>query len=104
MNAPVVPSPRKLSATPRIRAAIGVALAFAVAGWAGATNFKQPGFSETVVITGLTFPTVVRFLPDGRVLVAEKSGKIEMFASITATQYVTVADLSSEVHNFWDRG
>ena len=30
-----------------------------------------PGFQESVVISGLTQPTAVRFSPDGRVFVAE---------------------------------
>ncbi len=32
------------------------------------------GFTESVVLSGLTNPTVVRFSPDGRVFVAEKRG------------------------------
>ena len=35
---------------------------------AGATSYKQPGFSETVAFNGLVNPTTVHFLPDGRVL------------------------------------
>ncbi len=62
------------------------------------------GFQETVVFSGLSNPTQVRFLPDGRVLVAEKSGLIKMFASLTATTPTIVADLRTNVHNFWDRG
>ena len=76
--------------------------------WAAAaaavTSYKQPGFSETVVFSGLTNPTVVRFLPDGRVLVAEKSGLIKLFPNLTTNTYTVVADLRTEVHNFWDRG
>jgi glucose/arabinose dehydrogenase/regulation of enolase protein 1 (concanavalin A-like superfamily) len=62
------------------------------------------GFQEDVVFTGLTNPTQVRFLPDGRVLVAEKSGLLKMFASLDATTPTVVADLRTNVHNFWDRG
>ena len=32
------------------------------------------GFSESVVLSGLTSPSVVRFAPDGRIFVAEKRG------------------------------
>ncbi len=71
---------------------------------AAATTLQQPGFSETAVFTGLTNPTVVRFLPDGRVLVAEKSGLIKMFPNLTTNTSTVVADLRTEVHNFWDRG
>ena len=70
---------------------------------AGAAN-PPTGFQETIVFSGLSNPTQVRFLPDGRVLVAEKSGLIKMFASLTATTPTIVADLRTNVHNFWDRG
>ena len=35
------------------------------------------GFQEQTVFQGLTLPTVVRFAADGRIFVAEKSGKIK---------------------------
>jgi hypothetical protein len=38
-------------------------------------------FQETVVFSGLTQPTVVRFASDGRVFVAEKRGVIKVFDS-----------------------
>lgn len=38
------------------------------------------GFQETVVFSGLNAPTAVRFSPDGRVVIAEKSGIIKVFA------------------------
>src|SRR5258707_1007555 len=39
-------------------------------------------FSEVVVFDGLTHPTAVRFSPDGRVFVAEKSGLIKVFDNL----------------------
>src|SRR5262249_4853203 len=42
-----------------------------------------PGFTESVVFSGLTYPTAVRFSPDGRVFVAEKSGIIKVFDSLS---------------------
>ena len=92
--------PRRVAA----RAALVLAAFSILGGTARATNYKQPGFSETAVFTGLTNPTVVRFLPDGRVLVAEKSGLIKLFPNIATNAYTVVADLRTEVHNFWDRG
>jgi uncharacterized repeat protein (TIGR01451 family) len=71
---------------------------------ASATTFKQAGFSEAVVFSGLTNPTVVRFLPDGRVLVAEKSGLLKIFPNLTTNSYTVVGDLRTATHNFWDRG
>jgi uncharacterized repeat protein (TIGR01451 family) len=61
-------------------------------------------FQETVVFSGLTNPTAVRFAPDGRVFVAEKSGVIKVFDSLADTTPTVFADLNKNVYNFWDRG
>jgi uncharacterized repeat protein (TIGR01451 family) len=83
--------------------AIAVSILAAAPAFA-ATTFKQPGFSEAVVLEGLDHPSTLRFLPDGRVLVAEKSGLIKMFDSVLDPTPTTVVDLRTQVHNFWDRG
>jgi glucose/arabinose dehydrogenase/regulation of enolase protein 1 (concanavalin A-like superfamily) len=97
-----------LSETAGFRAArwasVVLGLALGLAAGVEGTDFHQPGFSETIVFSGLTNPTAVRFLPDGRVLVAEKSGLIKLFPNLTTNTYTVVADLRTEVHNFWDRG
>jgi glucose/arabinose dehydrogenase len=62
------------------------------------------GFQESVVFGGLTNPTAVRFASDGRVFVAEKSGLIKVFDSLTDPTPATFADLNVNVYNFWDRG
>src|SRR4051812_9085607 len=62
------------------------------------------GFTETVAISGLTAPTAVRFSPAGKVVVAEKSGVIKEFDSLGDSTPTVIADLSNEVHDFWDRG
>ena len=53
-----------------------------------------PGFQQTIVFSGLTRPTAVRFAPDGRIFVAEKSGVIKVFDSLTATTPTIFADLT----------
>jgi glucose/arabinose dehydrogenase len=63
-----------------------------------------PGFTDSTVFSGLTQPTGVRFSPDGRVFVIEKSGLVKVFASLSATTPTVFADLRTNVHNFWDRG
>ena len=63
-----------------------------------------PGFQDSLVIGGLTHPTVVRFSPDGRVFVAEKSGLLKVFSSLYATQPTIFADLTKNVDDYWDRG
>jgi glucose/arabinose dehydrogenase/PKD repeat protein len=62
------------------------------------------GFQERVVFSGLTQPANVEFSPDGRVFVAEKSGLIKVFDSLTDTTPSSYADLRTQVYNFWDRG
>ena len=62
------------------------------------------GFQEEIVFSGLTQPTAVRFSPDGRVFVAEKSGIIKVFDNLTDTTPTVFADLRTQVHNYWDRG
>jgi glucose/arabinose dehydrogenase len=62
------------------------------------------GFIDTPVITGLTNPMVVEFADDGRVFVAEKSGLIKVYDTLTDGSPTTFADLRTQVHNFWDRG
>jgi glucose/arabinose dehydrogenase len=63
-----------------------------------------PGFQQSTAFSGLTQPTAVRFSPDGRVFVAEKSGLIKVFASVTAKTATVFADLRTEVYNAYDRG
>lgn len=62
------------------------------------------GFQETVAFAGLTNPTNVQFAADGRVFVAEKRGTIKVFDSLSDATPDTFANLSTNVHDFWDRG
>jgi Glucose/sorbosone dehydrogenases len=63
-----------------------------------------PGFEEFKVFEGLQQPTVIQFVGDGRVFVAEKSGIIKVFDNLTDTTPTIFADLNVNVYNFWDRG
>jgi glucose/arabinose dehydrogenase len=64
-----------------------------------------PGFQEELFVSGRTEPTAVRFAPDGRVFVAEKSGLLWAYQSVeNPGAPVRVVDLRASVHNFWDRG
>ena len=62
------------------------------------------GFREVVAFSGLDTPTAVRFSANGRIFVAEKSGVIKVFDSLTDTTPTVFADLNAKVYNFWDRG
>ena len=56
------------------------------------------------MFSGLSNPTAIRSASDGRVFVAEKSGQIKVFDSLSDPQPDMFADLRTQVHNFWDRG
>jgi glucose/arabinose dehydrogenase len=71
---------------------------------AAAQHALPPGFDDPVVFSGLTLPTGVRFSPDGRIFVAEKSGIIKVFDGLSDPTPTVVANLSTNVHDFWDRG
>ena len=72
-------------------------------GSAAAATYPM-GFSEQTVFSGLVNPTAIRFASDGRIFVAEKSGLVKVFDSLSDPQPDVFADLRTEVHNFWDRG
>ena len=62
------------------------------------------GFQDDAVLSGLDYPTAVRFSSDGRVFVAQKDGVVKVFSSVNATTGTTFADLRTEVDDYWDRG
>src|SRR5687767_3115514 len=63
-----------------------------------------PGFEQTTAISGLVDPMDVEIASNGRVFVAEKSGIVKTFQSLSDTTPATVADLRTQVHNFSSRG
>jgi glucose/arabinose dehydrogenase/PKD repeat protein len=62
------------------------------------------GFQEQIVFSGLSAPTDLEFAPDGRIFVAEKGGRIKVFDNLADTSPTVFADLSTNVHDQWDRG
>src|SRR3954454_13513948 len=80
------------------------ATAAVISSTAPAVAAVPPGFTEVTAWSGLVNPTAIRFAPDGRVFVAEKRGKIQMYDSVADTTPTQIADLRTEVYNFWDRG
>jgi glucose/arabinose dehydrogenase len=63
-----------------------------------------PGFHDDVAISGMDTPTVMQFAPDGRVFVGQKGGVILEYDSIDDPTATVVADLSTNVYDYWDRG
>jgi glucose/arabinose dehydrogenase len=62
------------------------------------------GFHESVVWSGLVNPTALSFAGDGRVFVAEKSGRIKVFSRLADQTPTVFSDLVPEVFDYWDRG
>ena len=60
---------------------------------AASTATVPAGFQESVVFSGLSHPTVVRFSPDGRVFVAQKDGRILVFDSLSDSTPTLFANL-----------
>ena len=75
-------------------------------GGGGSTGPLPSGFRDITVWSGLTEPTAVRFapFPDNRIFVTEKSGIIKEFDNLSDPTPTIVADLRTQVYNFWDRG
>jgi glucose/arabinose dehydrogenase len=67
-------------------------------------QMEAAGFQDEPVITGLEEPTTFRFSPDGRVFVAEKTGKILVYDSIGDKTPTLFADLRTEAYDTGDRG
>src|SRR6185436_12491847 len=53
---------------------------------------------------GLFEPIAVRFAYDGRIFVAEKTGRIYFYDSLTDTTPTLFADLRDQVNSLLDRG
>lgn len=62
------------------------------------------GFHLDNRLPNRTEPTGVYFAHDGRVFVTEKSGRIFVYQNLLDTAPQVFADLSAQVHDFWDRG
>jgi PKD repeat protein/glucose/arabinose dehydrogenase len=77
---------------------------FALSGAPAGAATLPTGFQEQIVFSGLTQPTNLEFSPDGRIFVAEKGGRIKVFDDLADTTPTVFADLSTNVHNQWDRG
>ncbi|MGE3271059.1 MAG: PQQ-dependent sugar dehydrogenase, partial [Chloroflexota bacterium] len=73
------------------------------AGDLSSASSAPSGFVEQIVATGLQDPTALAFLPDGRLLVAEKRGVVRIIKN-GALLDAPFIDLRDEVNDYWDRG
>src|SRR5262245_45359181 len=84
---------------PAVLASVGLGLLLSV--WISPVRAATlpPGFTESLVATGLVNPTAMDFAPDGRLFVCQKEGQLRVIKNDTllAAPFVTVpADSSSE--------
>jgi glucose/arabinose dehydrogenase len=68
-----------------------------------AATYSVAGFSETVIATGLNQPTDFAFLPDGRILILEKPGRVRLVAN-GVLQAAPVMDISGAVDDGFEKG
>lgn len=80
-------------------AALFVQPASAASGWA----MEDDDFREETVLSGLSQPMMVEFLPDGRMLVLEKAGKMYIADPETGEKQVYM-DLTSQTESGGERG
>ncbi len=61
------------------------------------------GFTQDIVAAGLSNPTAFAFLPDGRILIAQKSGIVRIWknGTVLSTPFL---DIRSQVNDYTDRG
>ena len=81
---------------------LALATSLLFAGTARSVTYP-PDFEEQTVIGGLTMPTAVAYTPDGRTLIAEKSGQLKLAAPGASTA-TTILDMGNQVNAYWDRG
>jgi glucose/arabinose dehydrogenase len=72
------------------RCAIVIAATLLLAAPARAGTVSDPGFTDTAVATGLSQPTALAFLPDGRMLVTQKTGALVLVDGQTKTTLITL--------------
>src|SRR5262249_44716084 len=53
-------------------------------------GIAEPGWTDQPYVTGLTAPTAIAFLPDGRLLITEKGGALRMWDGSSLTTLGTV--------------
>jgi glucose/arabinose dehydrogenase len=89
----------------KLRRSAATLLLFTVLGSASASaaTYSVPRFSDTAVVTGINQPTDFAFLPDGRILILEKPGRI-LIAAPGGGVPTVVLDYRTSVDDGGERG
>jgi uncharacterized repeat protein (TIGR01451 family) len=95
---------RRLPVRAQALVVVATLCALLAIGGGSAAGALPAGFQETTVFSNLTNPASIEFAADGRVFVAEKGGRVKVFDNLSDGSPDVFADLSGNVHNFWDRG
>jgi glucose/arabinose dehydrogenase len=72
------------------RVAIAVFLTLALLAPPAQAGTPTSGFSDNVFVSGLSQPVAIAFLPDGRMLVAERTGALKLVSGGTVSTLVTI--------------
>ena len=75
----------------------------ALAASAPAATYSVAGFSDTAVVTGLDQPTDFAFLPDGRILVLEKPGRVRITPPGGGAATLAI-DMTASVDDGFEKG
>jgi len=70
---------------------------------ARAATYSVTGFSDTAVVTGLDQPTDFAFLPDGRIVILEKPGRVKI-APVGGGAATLALDMTVPVEDTGERG
>jgi glucose/arabinose dehydrogenase len=76
---------------------------FFCSGSAPAATYSVAGFSDTAVVTGLNQPTDFAFLPDGRILILEKPGRV-LIAGPGSGAPTVALDMTTNVDSGFEKG
>ena len=81
----------------RLLTFVGLMLLPALGWLEPARGFQTAGFQETLIASGLTSPTAMEFAPDGRLFVAQQSGRLRVIknGALLPTDFVTLSVTSN---------
>ena len=71
---------------------------------AAAQSWPSANFRHTLPFNGRDQPTQIRFAHDGRIFIAEKTGRIWMYQNLLDLVPAQIANLDGLVHQYQDRG
>src|SRR4030095_9926550 len=71
-------------------ALLGTAVFSALLALPARAGNPEPGWADQPYVTGLTAPTAIAFLPDGRLLITEKGGALRVWDGVSLATLGTI--------------